>query len=228
MTDDYSLTVIFFQAFKQSIQKFILKSRIHQRLVELGQQELLKKFGQIHIGTIHGFALRILQDYYGYSNYSVLDENQHMAFIIREGYNIGLNKEEHKGLGSYLNRCKIFISSLSAFYGELVDRNSFSEKDEHFKFMLERYEDKLKENHRLTFDKLISEAVYKLRESNHGIAKLKYVIVDEFQDINKAQYELIKLMSKEANLIVVGDPRQSIYQWRGGSPRFFDDFISDF
>ncbi len=205
-----------------------MKSRIHQRLVELGQQELLKKFGQIYIGTIHGYALRILQDHYGYSNYSVLDENQHMAFIIREGYNIGLNKEEHRDIGSYLERCKIFISSLSAFYGELVDRNSFSEKDAHFKIMLERYEDKLKENHRLTFDKLISEAVSKLRESNKGIEKSKYIVVDEFQDINKAQYEMIRLMSKEANLIIVGDPRQSIYQWRGGNPRFFDDFIIDF
>jgi DNA helicase-2/ATP-dependent DNA helicase PcrA len=113
-----------------------MKSRIHQRLIELGEQELLKKFGQIYIGTIHGFALRILQDYYGFSNYSVFDENQHMAFIIREGYSIGLNKDEYKEIGSYLNRCKKFINSLSAFYGELVDINSISQSDDHFKIML--------------------------------------------------------------------------------------------
>lgn len=124
-----------------------MKSRIHQRLTELDETDILRKFGEMYIGTIHGYCSRLLQDNYGLSNYSVLDENQHMAFVIREGYNFGLNKAEYNKYGSYLMKCKVFISTLSAYYSELLDENSLSPADEHFKIKLERYEGALKRHH---------------------------------------------------------------------------------
>ena len=62
------------------------------------------------------------------------------------------------------------------------------------------------------------------------IAKFKFVLADEFQDINAAQYELLKLIAPPpaANLFVIGDPHQSIYSFRGASPAFAESFIRDF
>ena len=204
-----------------------MKSRIHQRLLQLGKNDLLKKFGEMYVGTIHGYCSKLLQEKYGMSEFSVLDENQQMAFIIREGYTIGLNKSIYDKYGSYLNRCKVFISTLSVYYSELIDKSSISQKDDHFKAMLERYEDALRTYRKLTFDTLITNAIAKLSEIGNK-NNIKCLIVDEFQDINHAQYELIKLLSKNSSLSIVGDPRQSIYQWRGGNPEFFQNFITDF
>ena len=205
-----------------------MKSRIHQRLLELGESELLRKFGEMYVGTIHGYCSRLLQDIYGFSNYSVLDENQHMAFLIREGYDIGLNKAEYDKYGSYLMRCKVFLSTLSVYYSELIDLNSLPNEDEHFKIMLKRYESSLQEHHKLTFDTLITTSILKIQENKSPLNNLKCLIIDEFQDINKAQFVLIKLMSQNAEVTIVGDPRQSIYQWRGGNPEFFEDFTKEF
>ena len=205
-----------------------MKSRIHQRLLELGELDLLRKFGEMYVGTIHGYCTRLLQDKYEFSNYTVLDENQQMAFIIREGYNIGLNKTEYAKYGSYLMRCKIFIATLNAYYSELIDLNSLQGEDEHFKIMLKRYESLLKEHHKLTFDTLITTSILKLQEDQTPLSNLNCLVVDEFQDVNKAQYVLIRLMSQKAEVTIVGDPRQSIYQWRGGNPKFFEDFIKEF
>ena len=55
----------------------------------------------MHIGTIHGFCLRILEDYYGYGDHDVLDENQEMAFVLREGWKLGLGEG-----GRYAENCK--------------------------------------------------------------------------------------------------------------------------
>ena len=205
-----------------------MKSRIHQRLLDLGESDLLRKFGEMYVGTIHGYCSRLLQDKYGFSNYSVLDENQHMAFIIREGYNIGLNKAEYDKYGSYLMRCKVFITTLGAYYSELIDINSLTNKDEHFKKMLERYEDSLKKHHKLTFDTMINTTILKIKKNNSPLNNLKGLVIDEFQDINKAQFVLIKLLSQNAEVTIVGDPRQSIYQWRGGNPEFFEHFTKEF
>ena len=205
-----------------------MKSRIHQRLTELDESDILRKFGEMYIGTIHGYCSRLLQDNYGLSNYSVLDENQHMAFVIREGYNFGLNKAEYNKYGSFLMKCKVFISTLSAYYSELLDENSLSPADEHFKIMLERYEGALKRHHKLTFDTLITNSISELKRNKSPISSLKYLIVDEFQDINKAQFVLIKELSEKMEVTIVGDPRQSIYQWRGGNPEFFDTFTKEF
>ena len=205
-----------------------MKSRIHQRLLELNETELLKKFGEMYVGTIHGYCSRLLQDIYGFSNYSVLDENQHMAFVIREGYDIGLNKKEYAKYGSYLMRCKVFIATVSVYYSELIDLDSLPKGDEHFKVMLKRYESSLEEHHKLTFDTLITKSILKMQENKSPLNNLKCLIIDEFQDINKAQFGLIKLMSQNTEVTIVGDPRQSIYQWRGGNPDFFEDFTKEF
>ena len=95
------------------------------------------------------------------------------------------------------------------------------------------YQDKLKKNNALDFDDLIMKTV-QLFQTNPMVLhyyqnKFKYILVDEFQDTNMAQYVLISLLAKEhGNLCVVGDDDQSIYGWRGADIRNILGFEKDF
>ena len=205
-----------------------IKSRVHQRLIDLKRDDLLRKFGQIYIGTIHGFCSRLLEDHDRYSDFSTFDENQEMAFLLKEGYGIGLGKEELNVYGGYSRKCDAFVDTLNVVYGELIDRAVLEKKAEHLLAMIKRYEDLLDANRRLTFNLLIYKIVNEISSDPKRVNFIKYLIVDEFQDINKAQYELIKIIGKYASVSIVGDPRQSIYQWRGGDATFFSQFCKDF
>lgn len=95
------------------------------------------------------------------------------------------------------------------------------------------YQNILKNNHALDFDDLIFFTV-KLLQSNERMAShyqslFRYVLVDEYQDTNKAQYVLTKLLCKKwGNVCVVGDASQSIYAWRGADYRNIINFTNDF
>ena len=95
------------------------------------------------------------------------------------------------------------------------------------------YQDRLKRNSALDFDDLIVKTV-ELLKSNEDVlnfyrAKFKYIMVDEYQDTSRAQYQLIKLLAKgHENICVVGDDDQSIYGWRGADIRNILEFEKDY
>ncbi len=95
------------------------------------------------------------------------------------------------------------------------------------------YQKQLKENEALDFDDLIMETVKLFRKSKETLEKYqdswKYIMVDEYQDTNFAQFELTKLLAKKyRNICVVGDFSQSIYSWRGADFRNLLNFKSEF
>ena len=97
----------------------------------------------------------------------------------------------------------------------------------------ELYQDRLKRNSALDFDDLIMKTVELLKECPEVLDyyrnKFRYIMVDEYQDTSKAQYELIKLLAKQhQNICVVGDDDQSIYGWRGADIRNILEFERDY
>ena len=95
------------------------------------------------------------------------------------------------------------------------------------------YQDRLKRNSALDFDDLIMKTVELFKECPEILDfyrnKFRYIMVDEYQDTSKAQYELIKLLAKEhQNICVVGDDDQSIYGWRGADIRNILEFERDY
>ena len=95
------------------------------------------------------------------------------------------------------------------------------------------YQDRLKRNSALDFDDLIIKTVELLKKEESVLAyyrnKFKYIMVDEYQDTSKAQYEFIKLLAQEhQNICVVGDDDQSIYGWRGADIRNILEFERDY
>jgi DNA helicase-2/ATP-dependent DNA helicase PcrA len=87
-----------------------------------------------------------------------------------------------------------------------------------------KYEEVLDNHKRLTFNRMINLALQNLQEKKDVLSNVEYLIVDEYQDINRAQEKLIKLIGEKASIFIVGDPRQTIYQWRGADEKCFEDF----
>lgn len=100
--------------------------------------------------------------------------------------------------------------------------------------LLKAYQTKLASHNALDFDDLISKSVEVLERVPDVRAKyhnnLRFILVDEYQDINAAQYALLKLLvgGPQHNVMVVADEDQSIYSWRGSSPKYIERFKEDF
>ena len=200
-----------------------MKSRIYQRVGELDPDKL-GKLGEMYVGTIHAYAKRVLDDYFKFGNYTVLDENQEIAFLMRHGWDIGINDFER----NYSDACRVFLRTVNMVWDEMLDRKNLEAKAPDFCEKLVHYEYLLDKHKLLTFGRMILLAVQKLRENPETLSHVKHLIVDEYQDINRAQEELIRLIGKNGKIFVVGDPRQSIYQWRGSDEKFFDSFEETF
>ncbi len=201
-----------------------MKSRIYLRVMQIMGEDYAAKLGKMYIGTIHSYALRILQDYFNYGNYDVLDEKQEMAFIMRRGFEIGIRNLP--GIW-YPDQCSGFVDAVNVVYDELIPREKIKEKNPEFYAVLEKYECMLDKYHKLTFGRLIYLAVQKIKEHPEKLPKISHLIVDEYQDINHAQEEMIRLLGKNATIMVVGDPRQTIYQWRGSDDQCFERFATE-
>ncbi len=105
--------------------------------------------------------------------------------------------------------------------------------EKEFKDIYNAYEEELRKNRLIDFDDMVIKC-YELLKNRQDILlkwqeKYKYILVDEFQDINRMQYEVVKLLAKpEDNLFVVGDDDQSIYTFRGAKPEIMLNFEKDF
>jgi DNA helicase-2/ATP-dependent DNA helicase PcrA len=197
-----------------------MKNRVYQRVAQFKGEDACARLGEMYIGTIHGYCMRLLQDYFGYGNYDVLDENQEMAFLMRMGWSLGLGGRQ------YSKRCGEFSRSVNLVYDELLDRHALGKKAPDFFERFEKYETLLKQHRLLTYAQMIAKAVDGLQADKRAVSGIRHLIVDEYQDINKAQAKLIESIGTSSTVFVVGDPRQCIYRWRGSDESYFDRFTS--
>ncbi|MCX8175584.1 MAG: ATP-dependent helicase, partial [Candidatus Micrarchaeota archaeon] len=200
-----------------------MKERIYERVGGL-DESMIPHLGEMYIGTIHAYAKRLLEDHFGYGMHTLLDENQEIAFLLRHGWNLGLHTYDT----NYTEACRAFLRSSNMVLDELLDQKKLKENAPEFFAHFSSYHEQLDRNHLLTFGRVIFDVVRKLQHNPEPVAGIKHLIVDEYQDINRSQAELIGIIGKTASVFVVGDPRQSIYQWRGSNEFFFGDFERNF
>ncbi|MBN8572205.1 MAG: ATP-dependent helicase, partial [Ignavibacteria bacterium] len=211
-----------------------LKFRVRDKIKELmGKQP---DIGDMYIGTIHAFAFKILQDFVPkYRGYDMLDENSRKAFAVSlkwaDGINIAALYRSLKKRGYDYNKyfarnnshywenwtLNVFLQDVDFYREESKCENDIA--SETFKKSLQAYLSKLDERKFLDFSGILKLAVENL-ESNKNILKdvrqqYKFFTIDEYQDVNPIQEKLIRLVSGQKNVCVVGDDDQSIYQWRG-------------
>ncbi|MPZ14417.1 MAG: AAA family ATPase [Chloroflexi bacterium] len=131
-----------------------------------------------------------------------------------------------------------FLSTISAAKCELISPRQYAEHargpwQERAATIYRRYQETLTDNRALDFDDLIMETVRLFREATEVLEayqeRFHYLLVDEFQDTNTAQYRLVRLLAqKYRNLCVVGDEDQSVYSWRKADIRNLLNFETDF
>ena len=204
-----------------------MKNRISEMLGEAGDGAF--------ISTIHSLCVRILKEeigVFGYpKNFTIVDADDQKT-ILKEAYkefNIDKKDLSYGSVLDYIANCKYeelsYEKAMDQAYGEkkLVDKANV------YKY----YDERLKSLYALDFDDLILFTVrlFKLHKDilKKWSSKFIYIHVDEFQDIDKTQYELIKLLSScHDNVYVVGDPDQTIYTWRGADVNIIVNFDKDF
>lgn len=201
-------------------------------------ERLLSMIGEIskkaQVSTFHSFGLKILRENYSYlgynSNFTIIDSDDTLTIIKR------ILKEEN--LDSKIYNPSAIKNKISGCKNELVEPNEYekyaaSDFEKVVLKIYEKYQNKLKQNNSVDFDDLLVLPI-KLFKSHSEMLdayqeRFKYILIDEYQDTNKAQYVLTKLISsKYRNICVVGDVDQSIYGFRGANYRNILNFEKDY
>lgn len=184
----------------------------------------------VHFGTFHSVYFRILRYAYNYDASCIIrEEDRYQLFrniIGKLELEIEDEKEFIEGISSEISMVKSERMDLDHYYSI-----NCSEKD--FKNIYNSYETAMRRANKIDFDDMLLMC-YELLTARPDILALwqrqySYVLIDEFQDINKVQYDIIKLLAlPENNLFIVGDDDQSIYRFRGAKPEIMLNFEKEF
>lgn len=207
---------------------------MRERVAELIGQDHQNRSFMPFMGTFHSICVRLLrQDGEAVGipkNFVIFDESDRQSLIKQVAKRQHINDKEFKP--------RTLAGLISGAKNELVSPSEYLAsatlpQQKAAAAIYPEYEKALREAGALDFDDLIGRTVDMLKNNEELREKwqkqFKYIMVDEYQDTNGAQYKLIKLLlSSEQNLCVVGDDWQSIYSWRGADFRNILNFETDF
>lgn len=175
------------------------------------------------VSTFHSLGARLLREsihHLGYNkDFVVYDEDDSERLLKETARDLGVSTSiDLKAARAYISHAKNRLTK---------------ESDPTFTVMYERYNEKLKSCNAVDFDDLLRLPVELFSQFPEVLSyyqdRWQYVLVDEYQDTNMAQYSFVKLLCGEkCNLFVVGDPDQSIYSWRGANVQNILNFEKDF
>jgi DNA helicase II / ATP-dependent DNA helicase PcrA len=191
------------------------------------------------IATFHSLCVRMLRrdiealrvgDKGLTRSFAIYDENDQQNIVKQVMRRMGLDTKQltPRTVLSRISWAKNHMVDPQEYYLGSKDPNS-----ERIAHIYKSYKDELRKNNALDFDDLLLEAVRLLKVSaetrERYQRRYRYVLVDEYQDTNRPQYELMKLLAGEhKNVCAVGDEDQSIYSWRGADIRNILEFEQDF
>lgn len=181
-------------------------------------------------GTVHSYFYSVLKRSYEYRNFSILTTKQkykHLEYILKNYYpNMRISNNLLQDILTFFSKQKNDMDISKEIEKMGLSKEQFS--------MLQKSYDRLNfEQKQMDYDDilLLSWNLLKSNTSllNHIRSEVKYILVDEFQDVNKIQYELISLLAgKAGNIFVVGDDDQSIYRFRGAGEENLRQYEKDF
>ena len=192
------------------------------------------KSANVWLSTFHSFCARILRQYsdrLGYSRHFTIYDQDDQTSLVNECIRERDLPRQRFSSGGVLNK-------ISSCKNILVDwRENYNYAHDYFDktaaSLYQDYQIRLEKANAMDFDDLLMLAVKLLKQEPAVLGQLQdrfqYLLVDEYQDTNHAQYILLKLLAdKERNLAVVGDDDQSIYGWRGADLKNILDFERDY
>lgn len=189
----------------------------------------------IWLSTFHSFCAKLLRfeidGFHGYTrNFTIYDSSDQLVLVKDCLKKLNLDDKQFTP--------RSVLGTISSAKNILMDAKAFAAKASDFyeqkvADVYALYQEKLRENNAVDFDDLLFLAVRLLQENEEVREKyqsrFQYILVDEYQDTNHAQYALTKILAARwRNICVVGDADQSIYAWRGADIRNIIDFTRDY
>ena len=184
----------------------------------------------VTFGTFHSVFFMILRYAYRYTAANIIREDVKRRYIKEMTENMELEIEDENEFLSGI------INEISYVKGEMMSLSYYHSNncsDELFAQIYEGYEKRLREENLIDFDDMLVFC-YELLKEREDIRtlwqnKFQHILIDEFQDINKVQYEIIRMLAgKGDHLFIVGDDDQSIYRFRGARPEIMLGFEKDY
>lgn len=186
--------------------------------------------GQVSFGTFHSIFFSILKSYYGYSSSNIISNSQKRLYISKILKNLcNESVTDNEYIDSVIRRISYFKNSNYT--------NDFSEDCqidfEKFEMILKQYNSILQSQRKVDFEDMMlmcrNILINNIKIREYYQQLFKYILIDEFQDINDLQFEIVKLLlGEEQNLFVVGDDDQAIYGFRGSNPQIMLNLKNEF
>ena len=185
---------------------------------------------RVSFGTFHSVFFLILKLAYRYKAADIVREEQRVQFIKEMLSKCDLEVEDE---GEFISSV---LSEISMVKGDIMDMDHYHAKncsEDMFRQLYRGYEARLRQNRLLDFDDMLVMCYELFKERKDILSawqdKYRYILIDEFQDINRIQYEIVKMLAlPRNNLFIVGDDDQSIYRFRGAKPELMLGFERDY
>ena len=189
---------------------------------------------KLTVSTFHSFGLKLLRENYerlGYDkNFVIMDSDDSLTVVKKIIKDMGYDPKIYnsKAIRNKISSCKNEMISPSMY-----ERFAVSDYEKVIKEVYEKYQEKLKRNNSVDFDDLLLLPIELFKKNQDLLEKYqdlyRYILIDEYQDTNEAQYILTKLLSERyRNITCVGDDSQSIYSFRGANYKNILNFEKDY
>lgn len=191
---------------------------------------LMGERSRVTFGTFHAVFFQILKYAYHFTAANILRDDQRYQILteLAEGQRLEYEDEKEfvQGISGEISLVKNEQIPLEHYY-------SSSCSEEVFRRIYQGYQDRLKKRGLIDFDDMLVYCYELLSKRPDILAqwqrRFRYILVDEFQDINGLQYQILRLLARpENNLFIVGDDDQSIYRFRGAKPEIMRGFQKDY
>ena len=188
----------------------------------------------IQISTFHSFGLKLIRDNYNYlgydKNFVIMDSDDSLTVVkkIIKDLNYDPKVFNPRAVRNIISSCKNKMTSPDDY-----EHYAISDYEKGVYEIYSKYEKKLKKNNSVDFDDLLLLPIKLFKKYPELLKKYqdlyKYILIDEYQDTNEAQYILTKMLSKKGRHITcVGDDSQSIYSFRGANYKNILNFEKDY
>ena len=185
---------------------------------------------RVSFGTFHSVFFTILKYAYRYQASDIVREEQKMYYIreMIQQYDLEI-EDEHEFVPAILSEIS-FVKSEMISLDHYYSRNC---SEAMFKKLYEGYEERMRKAGLLDFDDMLVMCCQLFRQRKDILQawqnKFRYILIDEFQDINRVQYEIVRMLAlPRNNLFIVGDDDQSVYRFRGAKPEIMLGFTKDY
>ncbi|MCI6107113.1 MAG: 3'-5' exonuclease [Candidatus Faecimonas sp.] len=203
-----------------------MKDRLYGIIGDLAQK--------VQVSTFHSFGLKLLRENYaklGYeANFVIMDSDDSLTVVKKIVKDLGYDPKIYnpRAIRNKISSCKNEMMT-----PEMYERYAVSDYEKVMHKVYEKYEEKLKKNNSVDFDDLLLLPIKLFKENPSVLQRYQelyqYILIDEYQDTNEAQYILSKLISaKSRKITCVGDDSQSIYSFRGANYKNILNFEKDY